>query len=86
MENNIIENVEEITEVVEEITNVDSGKTLKVVVGVGLGAVVSAVAYKYAIKPTVGRFKDWKEKRKIEKKYMNVTELFEDDNEDDQEV
>jgi len=79
MENEIItDGIEEITEVFEEVTNVDRSKALKIIIGSAATAIIGTIVYKKAVKPTIGKFKDWKEKRKIEKKYADVIDETED--------
>lgn len=57
MENNEIMKNEEIIETTAEFVSADSGKSMKVVAGIGLSLLVSDAAYKYIIKPMLAKMK-----------------------------
>jgi hypothetical protein len=63
MENEIIMN-EEVFETVEETT--ESGKGLKVAAGIGIVAIVGALAYKFVAKPIAAKIKAKKAQKQAE--------------------
>ncbi len=58
--NEIMTNEEVVETTTEEITKVSSGKGLKIALGVGVAVLVGGLAYKYAIKPAIARYKSLK--------------------------
>lgn len=82
MDTNEIMTNEEVIETTEEIVTASSGKTFKVVAGVGLTVLGGVVAYKYVIKPLVAKIKAKKEQQKIEPEFENFDDV---DNEEESE-
>ena len=64
MEANEILNNEEVMETTaEEVTKMSSGKSLKVVAGIGFVVLTGIIAYKYVGKPLIAKIKTKKEQK-----------------------
>ena len=57
------ENMENTIETTEEIVKSSSGKGVKIVAGIGIAVLVSGLAYKFVVKPTMAKMKARKEER-----------------------
>ncbi len=67
METNEIMENEEVVETAEEIMEASSGKSLKIVAGVGAAVAVGVIVYKYVAKPAYDKYKRKKKLRLFEK-------------------
>ena len=73
MENNVIEEVMEVTNV-DSVDDVKSGGGLALV-GTGLVFIAGAAAHKYVLAPLAKRFRSWKTNRKTEKQSDEVIDV-----------
>lgn len=66
MEANEIMVNEDVMEITEEVTTCTPNKGLKIAAGIGIAALVSAVAYKFVVKPIVAKVKAKKAEKALE--------------------